>query len=423
VAVQHLPIASRVVHTCRRFKGGPALVPGLRAWRAGTPTSGRAGAAYLRPVPRGIIRTAHGPGHIYQGSASSANAVTLRDVLCQPYTEKPMTSAALRVVEMSDYAISPELFVPWEEITRYDIAAFESALNSARIERDMQLFLEANPRLLIQQINGGRNAWVIPQKRLGWEYVTDFMIAEKASTGFAWYAVELERPQAKIFTKKGDISAALNHALRQISDWRDWFSRNRDLAERPLNRSGLGLTDIDPEVEGLIIIGRDFDIDESTHERRRRLVRDRRVKIETYDWLLSQAKARWETSQNGAVKTANEVQRWRTISALTDFEVPGPVREMHFSNIDPTEHKKGPMWKPLSDWTNDIPPKFDDFIAKVDQILGRGAESKSVTYDKPSDYIILTLKDIITPSQAEKIVQVGQGSPNKYLLTALVYNA
>jgi hypothetical protein len=115
-------------HTGRRFKRGPALVPGLRAWRAGTPTSGRAGAAYLRPVPsrgnevderdladeygvaysttirramrmlceRGIIRTAHGPGHIYQGSASSANAVTLRDVLCQPYTEKPMTSAALR---------------------------------------------------------------------------------------------------------------------------------------------------------------------------------------------------------------------------------------------------------------------------------------------------------------------------------------
>jgi hypothetical protein len=324
---------------------------------------------------------------------------------------------------MSDYAISPELFVPWEEITRYDIAAFESALNSARIERDMQLFLEANPRLLIQQINGGRNAWVIPQKRLGWEYVTDFMIAEKASTGFAWYAVELERPQAKIFTKKGDTSAALNHALRQISDWRDWFSRNRDLAERPLNRSGLGLTDIDPEVEGLIIIGRDFDIDESTHERRRRLVRDRRVKIETYDWLLSQAKARWETAQNDAVKTANEVQRWRTISALADFEMPGPVREMHFSNIDPTEHKKGPMWKPLSDWTNDIPAKFDDFIAKVDQILGRATESKSVTYDKPSDYIILTLKDIITHSQAEKIVQVGQDSPNKYLLTALVYSA
>ena len=64
---------------------------------------------------------------------------------------------------MSDDIFLPDRFVPWEKITRYDIAAFESALNDARDERDMQRFLEANPRLLIQQINGGGDAWVIPR--------------------------------------------------------------------------------------------------------------------------------------------------------------------------------------------------------------------------------------------------------------------
>jgi hypothetical protein len=193
---------------------------------------------------------------------------------------------------MQDDTFFPDLFVPWEEITPGEIAAFESALNGARDERDMQRFLENHPRMLIQQISGGRGAWVIPQKRLGSEHVTDFLIAQKASDGFVWYAVELERPQAKIFTKKGDPSTTLNHALRQVSDWRDWLSHNRDYAIRPREQSGLGLIEIDPELEGLVIMGRDADIDQSTIARRRRLMRELRVKIESYDWLLYQARER-----------------------------------------------------------------------------------------------------------------------------------
>jgi hypothetical protein len=108
----------------------------------------------------------------------------------------------------------PDLFVPWAEITRNEIAAFESALNGAHDERDMQRFLEDHPRMLIQQAGWGSGAWVIPQKRLGSEHVTDFLIVQEASGGFVWYAVELERPQAKVFNKNGDPSAALNHALR-----------------------------------------------------------------------------------------------------------------------------------------------------------------------------------------------------------------
>jgi hypothetical protein len=89
----------------------------------------------------------------------------------------------------------------------------------------MQRFLESNPRMLIQHLVEGRGACVISQKRLGSEYVTDFVIAQKAPGGFVWYAVELERPQAKMFNKNGDASAILNHALRQIDDWRDWLSQ------------------------------------------------------------------------------------------------------------------------------------------------------------------------------------------------------
>lgn len=183
-------------------------------------------------------------------------------------------------------------FVSADVITGQEADAYEQALATALDERPMQLFLEAVPRLLVQHLSASDGYWIIPQKQLGAEHVTDFLVAEPGSTGLTWYAVELKRPQAKIFTAKGDPSAALTHALRQIDDWRDWLSRNRDYASRPREQSGLGLLDIDPELDGLVIIGRDAQLDPRSDALRRRLQRQHRVRIETYDWLARQARSR-----------------------------------------------------------------------------------------------------------------------------------
>ena len=74
-----------------------------------------------------------------------------------------------------------------------------------------------------------------------------------------------------MFTGKGDPSAALTHALRQLSDWRTWLTFNRDYAARPRAASGLGLLGIEPELEGLVIMGRDADLNESVENLRRRI--------------------------------------------------------------------------------------------------------------------------------------------------------
>jgi hypothetical protein len=247
---------------------------------------------------------------------------------------------------MSDDAIFPDLFVPWNEITLDEIAAFESALNEARIEADMQRFLEDHPRMLIQQVRRRSGAWVIPQKRLGAEYVPDFLLAEKDSGGLRWYAVELERPQAKMFKKNGDPSAELTHALRQISDWRDWLSHNRDYAARPSGQSGRGLIDIDPELEGLIIIGRDSDIDESTAARRRRLARNNRVEIETYDWLLSQARERAEGFDKRAMARAG-------VASKAEFFLGGLAAWVGNRSVKPTEKAVDEAFgERVHGWTN-----------------------------------------------------------------------
>jgi hypothetical protein len=205
------------------------------------------------------------------------------------------------VARDAEQALS-KYFVPWKDIVGAELAAYEQALAEAANEAAMQEFLEANPRFLIQHLGGGRGRWVIPKKRLGSEHETDFLIGERETTGYVWYAVELERPQAKLFTGKGDPTAALTHAIRQMDDWRSWLSRNRDYASRPREQAGLGLIDIDPELEGLIIMGREQDVDQSTRDRHQRLGRTNRVRIHTFDWLAEQAKGRLATIKSNPLE-------------------------------------------------------------------------------------------------------------------------
>jgi len=124
-------------------------------------------------------------------------------------------------------------------------------------------------------------------------------------------------------------------------------------------------------------------------------------------------------------KAANEVTRWREMQALTDDILPGPVRQIYLTNIDPAEYAKNR--KPgytFSDSTDEIPAEFEDFITRVRQILG---ESKSnlegIRYEKAGDYVTLVASGYITPAQSEKITEAGRNLPGKYLFLALLYDA
>jgi len=185
-----------------------------------------------------------------------------------------------------------EFLVFWKDICPPDVDSFEEKLNAAEDERDMQSYLEEHPLMLIQHLGGGHGRWVIPHQKLGVQFVTDFVIAEKSSIGFEWVAVELESPTVQLFTKKGDPSAALTHAIRQVSDWRAWLKKNQNYAARSRSESGLGLTDIDSDLPSLIIIGRESSLNPATKELRRQLGGDLKIKIHTYDWLVRMRRER-----------------------------------------------------------------------------------------------------------------------------------
>ena len=167
-----------------------------------------------------------------------------------------------------------------------EVDAFLRVLNAAVDERPLQRFLEDNPSILVQPLAANHRGWVLPQKKLGDQFVADFLACGLTSLGHEWLAIELENPHAPLFTKAGNPSAELTHAIRQIHDWRDFLSNNLEMARRARQMKGLGLRDISPEPLGLILIGRQAGIDRDTDQLRRRLCKETRIEIRTYDYLV-----------------------------------------------------------------------------------------------------------------------------------------
>lgn len=146
--------------------------------------------------------------------------------------------------------------------------------------------------LLVQHLGGGHGRWVIPQKRLGSEFVPDFLVGERSSAGLEWLLVELQSPRVKLFTRKGRATEQLDEGIRQVLDWRRWVANNSDYAQRARHKYGLALADLDDKADGLVLIGREADLTDSDNERRRQLGHDHRLKIHTYDWITREAQRR-----------------------------------------------------------------------------------------------------------------------------------
>jgi hypothetical protein len=132
------------------------------------------------------------------------------------------------------------------------------------------------------------------------------------------------------------------------------------------------------------------------------------------------ASAAGERAERGTrdAQLANAIAKWRELQALTDEPMPGPVREVFLSNIDPEEAK---TWGFFSQFA-DVPSKFDDFVGRVRAILWEINSSLSVTYDVNGDYVILTPSGYMSSAHAEKVRQVGKESPVKYMMTVLVFD-
>lgn len=184
-----------------------------------------------------------------------------------------------RFVALEEYAL--EKNAPEPEAVR----ALEELLESGeRMEAPFQKLLEMYPALLASTVMGGWKTFVMPQKRLGSEYIPDFLVLGINSVGPQWVTVEIEAARHSIENKDGNLSGPTRHGVKQIQDWRDWMMTNVAYAQ-----SELGLHGITNRAPGLVIIGRDTP-SFGRQPARAQSAEDARIDIHSWDWLLRHAK-------------------------------------------------------------------------------------------------------------------------------------
>ena len=164
---------------------------------------------------------------------------------------------------------------PDQTIQKLEIIAdqFEALLESAEREEELQLFLKANPLILHP------TAEQIPKKKLGEDFVTDFVLVTPSDQGPSYTLVEIERVSHIVLIKDNSLSKQANHAIKQTLDWDVWLESNKSYLQTKL-----------PGFETpnyLVIIGRSNELDETAKKYLRSYNRGwKNTELLTYDDVL-----------------------------------------------------------------------------------------------------------------------------------------
>jgi hypothetical protein len=143
-----------------------------------------------------------------------------------------------------------------------------------------QNYLKANP-LILEPFHA--QIWSKP--RFGEALVPDFLIRSMDNT---YTVVEIERPDMKIMTKAGELSADTTHAKRQALDFRDWASSNQLYAQQTYQGIGRPFC--------LVVIGLEHQLNNMQLKRLQQENESTQgiLKIVGFDWLLKRAKSTFD---------------------------------------------------------------------------------------------------------------------------------
>jgi hypothetical protein len=173
------------------------------------------------------------------------------------------------------------LIARWFNFDAGGLNGFSKLVNREGLaEIEYHNFLKANP-LILEPFHA--QIWSKP--RFGETLIPDFMIR---SMDNSYTVVEIERPDIRIMTAAGELSAATTHAKRQALDFRDWAASNQLYAQQTYNDINRPFC--------LVVIGRESELNEM---QRKRLQQENEstqgiLRIVGFDWLLKRAKATFD---------------------------------------------------------------------------------------------------------------------------------
>jgi hypothetical protein len=142
---------------------------------------------------------------------------------------------------VSDQDPSRPPAVDWETYSEWASAEWKRLLEHTKDEKPVQQFLEQHPSFLPGSVDnvgpgGHHGAWwdaVVSQPHLlglGPKRQPDFMWIRRDTEATRPILIEIERPTKTWFTQSLQPTAHLTQALDQLNEWRDWFSRDDNVA-------------------------------------------------------------------------------------------------------------------------------------------------------------------------------------------------
>jgi len=150
---------------------------------------------------------------------------------------------------------------------------FEDLLENATREEDLQVFLKENPLVL------DTTAEQIPKKKLGEDFVTDFVLVTPSKQGPTFTLVEIEKASHRVLLKDNSLSSQANHAIKQTLDWDVWLESNKAYLQTKL--PGFETPNF------LVVIGRGNEFDDTAKAYLRSYNRSyKNTELLTYDDVL-----------------------------------------------------------------------------------------------------------------------------------------
>jgi len=164
-----------------------------------------------------------------------------------------------------------------------DVATYTKMLDSKVNESTIQSFLADHSYFFNGLIDPWKPSPLYSKVKLGCDYEVDFAWLHFDSFGPEWRLVEIESPSCKLFTKSGNPSKELTHAVQQVRDWCAWIHEHLKYAQDLLPRISYPLC--------YIFIGRRNEITLSNRDKLRKFRYDHHTQmvIHTLDYFARAA--------------------------------------------------------------------------------------------------------------------------------------
>ncbi|MBK8256214.1 MAG: DUF4263 domain-containing protein [Polyangiaceae bacterium] len=164
-----------------------------------------------------------------------------------------------------------------------DVDEFIALFDAGSKEEDVHQFLATHSYFFNNHLRLLSVCPLYSKIRLGSEFTTDFAWFDTSSFGPEWTFVEIESAAGRMFTKSGEPSALLNHAIQQARDWQQWISDNIAYAREQFPHVSYPMC--------YVFVGRRSEFTPSTVKRLRKLSYDHRahLKIHTLDNFVGNA--------------------------------------------------------------------------------------------------------------------------------------